>query len=221
MSPTSPGPGFSRPHWMWLLDALARRGPLDARTGRRSRMARCSDSGSSEQREERCSRFSSSSRSQLRQAPRTHTAIPSSSLLGARDVPSLGRRRNSRSLRRPLHLVRGDVRWLSVCRICGRRGSRRDSRSMARRDRVLGGTPAGRPNGVSFIDVPSESFGDAHALLEAGRGHTHLAHITTAAYVGFDGCGDAHLRRVVALARLDRHRLYFDQPDERHDSARL
>jgi hypothetical protein len=39
-------------------------------------------------------------------------------------------------------------------------------------------------NGVNFVDVQSESFGDAHALYDAGQGASHLAHITTAAYVG-------------------------------------
>jgi hypothetical protein len=39
-------------------------------------------------------------------------------------------------------------------------------------------------NGVNLVDVQSESFGDAHALYDAGVGAAHLAHITTAAYVG-------------------------------------
>lgn len=39
-------------------------------------------------------------------------------------------------------------------------------------------------NGVNVLDVQSDSFGDAHVLYDAGVGAAHLAHITTAAYVG-------------------------------------
>jgi hypothetical protein len=39
-------------------------------------------------------------------------------------------------------------------------------------------------NRTNFIDLGSEDFGDAHVLYDAGVGAAHLAHITTAAYVG-------------------------------------
>ena len=39
-------------------------------------------------------------------------------------------------------------------------------------------------NGSNLLEVPSESLGDAHFLYDAGNGAAHMAHFTTAAYVG-------------------------------------
>ena len=39
-------------------------------------------------------------------------------------------------------------------------------------------------NGRDLVDVSSEDLGDAHFLYDAGVGAAHMAHFTTAAYVG-------------------------------------
>lgn len=39
-------------------------------------------------------------------------------------------------------------------------------------------------NGRDALDVSREDYGDAHFLYDAGVGATHMAHFTTAAYVG-------------------------------------